>query len=94
MCSETTTYNELMRHVEAATGKKMEVKYLDKAAIKEMLDGSGNDQMKRFYAQLLDLIADGLGAVPPTLNEKLSSTRKAVAPGKKVKSLITEHWSA
>jgi len=90
MCSETTTYNEIVRHVEAATGKKMEVKYMEKDAIKQMLDNSGGNGMMRFYAQLLDLIADGLGAVPPTLNEKLS---KSIAPTENVKGVIAEHWS-
>ncbi|KAF5360694.1 hypothetical protein D9756_005118 [Leucocoprinus leucothites] len=87
MAGETTTYNQVIRDAEAVTGRKFEVQYLDKGQITKAMEESKGDPMKLFMAQAMDVLADGLGAVEPTLNRLVPHVTIT-----SVKDYISKYW--
>lgn len=85
MESERTTYNWVVRHAEAVTGKSIRVNYTDKATISRMLEDK--DDEKYFYAQALDVMAKGLGYVPAVLNDLAPDVATTSVEG-----FISEYW--
>ncbi|KAF5361046.1 hypothetical protein D9756_005108 [Leucocoprinus leucothites] len=88
MVGETTSYNQVVRDIEAVTGKKLEVEYLNKESIAAKIEESKGDEVKFFLSQVLDVVASGLGTVEPTLN-KLAPHITVTS----VKDLISKYWS-
>jgi len=90
MRGETTTYNQVVREAEAVTGKKIDVEYWDKATIAKGIEEANakGDEMKTFSFQVMGTIADGLGPVPPVLNQLVPEISLT-----SVKELLTQHWS-
>jgi nucleoside-diphosphate-sugar epimerase len=87
MEGETTTYNRVVRDVEAVTGKKIDVEYLDRERMANALEETKDDEMSFFHNQLLDVVAVGLGAVTPTLNGLVPHVSVT-----SIKDFLEEYW--
>ncbi|KAF5360732.1 hypothetical protein D9756_005109 [Leucocoprinus leucothites] len=88
MEGETSTYNQVVRDIEAVTGKKLGVEYLDEKRIAKALEESKGDEMKFFYNQVLEVVANGLGSVEPTLNRLVPQVSVT-----SIKDFLSEYWS-
>lgn len=87
MQGETTSYNRVVQDVEAVTREKINVEYITKVTLSNMLEDA-SDAMAFFHAQVLNVIADGLGVVSPDLNKLVPNVSVMC-----VKDFISDYWN-
>ncbi|KAJ3563936.1 hypothetical protein NP233_g8625 [Leucocoprinus birnbaumii] len=81
---------EIVRDVESVTGRKIEVEYLSRERLGEMIEEARNGEpFELFINQLMGVFADGLARVEPRLNGLL----KDVEVMSSVREFVVEYWS-